>query len=228
VPYWLTLLLALVPVTPTSSSSTVAGIWTFDEPKGERTAVDRGPDGLDARVGKDITTGVVHEGATVYRFPEIPPNSPPAHPEHLVAVPDTASLDPGEGAYAVTIRFRTESSPSNIVQKGQRASGGGYWKIDQDDGRLRCLFLDATGHGVSAYSTSRIADGAWHTATCARTADTVTLDLDGEREATTPGTTGAIANGWPLTIGGKPECDQVWVGCDYFSGDVDFVRVVTG
>ena len=29
----------------------------------------------------------------------------------------------------------------------------------------------------------------------------------------------------PLTIGGKVDCDQVKVTCDYFAGDIDWVRI---
>ncbi|MBI5089945.1 MAG: PKD domain-containing protein, partial [Actinobacteria bacterium] len=35
-------------------------------------------------------------------------------------------------------------------------------------------------------------------------------------------------NNWDLTIGGKPECDQVTVTCDYFTGDIDWVRIEKG
>ncbi len=215
----LALLLALSPGT------TVAGVWPFDEPAEQRTATDLGPDGLDATVGADVDTGVDAAGATAYRFPDVAPNSPPVRPEHLVSIPDAPRLDPDAGVFAVTLRFRTTTAPSNIVQKGQRSSEGGYWKVEQDDGILRCLFMDGERRGVSASSTGRIDDGEWHTATCRRTPDDVTLYVDGVREARVAGTTGTIANTWPLTIGGKPRCDQKWVGCDYFSGDVDFLGV---
>jgi len=135
------------------------------------------------------------------------------------------SLDPGEGPFAVTVRFRTTSSPANVVQKGQRFTAGGYWKVEIEDGRVRCVFLDEHGRGVVLSAPSRVDDGRWHMVTCRRTPGSVAVEIDAERVARAAGETGRIGNDWPMTIGGKPRCDQVRVGCDYFSGDVDFVRI---
>ena len=30
---------------------------------------------------------------------------------------------------------------------------------------------------------------------------------------------------WPLSIGGKTDCDQRDVGCDYYAGDLDWVEI---
>ena len=225
VPSWLSLLIALVPLAPLSDEARLVALWTFDEPAGERTAIDAGPGGLDGDIGEDIETDVVHDHAVAYRFADVAPNSPPVRPEHLVTVADDPSLNPDDVEFTVTVRLRTTSSAGNIVQKGQRESAGGYWKIEHDNGRLRCSFVGVGGRGVSALAMGQVADGDWHSATCRRTADAVTLWVDGVQEARTAGTTGSIANDWPLTVGGKPDCDQAQVGCDYFSGDVDFVKV---
>ena len=53
--------------------------------------------------------------------------------------------------------------------------------------------------------------------TCVRTATAVTLYVDGVFMNRKRGVTGRIDNKQPLTIGGKTECDQVTVTCDYFS-----------
>jgi hypothetical protein len=42
------------------------------------------------------------------------------------------------------------------------------------------------------------------------------------------GVSGNLNNSFPMTIGGKPKCDQVKVTCDYFVGDVDYVRITKG
>ena len=39
------------------------------------------------------------------------------------------------------------------------------------------------------------------------------------------GTTGTIDNGIPMTIGGKINCDQIDITCDYFSGQIDFIKI---
>src|SRR4051812_22371686 len=146
----LALLLALGPASP---GVALAGLWAFDEPAEQRTAADLGPHGLDGTVADGVETGAVEAGATAYRFPDVAPNDPPVRPEHLVTIDDDPSLDPDGGVFVVTLRFRTTSSPSNIAQKGQHSSDGGYWKVEQDDGIVRCLFMDSVGRGVSAYST---------------------------------------------------------------------------
>ncbi len=35
----------------------------------------------------------------------------------------------------------------------------------------------------------------------------------------------ALKRGWPVSIGGKTDCDQIDVGCDYFAGDIDYIAV---
>src|SRR5690349_5699284 len=109
----LALLLALGPASP---GTTISGLWGFDEP----AAVDLGPDGLVATVGAGVESG-----AGAYRFPDVAPNDPPLRPEHLVTIDDSPGLDPDDGVFAVTLRFRTTTSPSNIAQKGQHSSDGG-------------------------------------------------------------------------------------------------------
>jgi hypothetical protein len=39
--------------------------------------------------------------------------------------------------------------------------------------------------------------------------------------------TGSIANTRPITIAGKLNCDQVQTTCDYFAGDLDYVKIET-
>ena len=122
--------LGVVSVASAGSASAVAtttvGLWRMDEAPGAPVAVDRSGTGLHGAIGADVRTGVVHDGATAYRFPAIAPNSGPARPEHLVTVPHSTRLNPGSGDFSVTVRFRTTTSPSNIVQKGQSGVAGGF------------------------------------------------------------------------------------------------------
>ena len=224
--------LGIVSVASAGAASAVAtttvGLWRMDEAPGATVAVDSSGSGLHGAIGADVQTGVVHDGAVGYRFPAIAPNSGPARPEHLVKVPHSTRLNPGSGDFSVTVRFRTTTSPSNIVQKGQSGVPGGFWKFEQDDGQVKCLFRGGNGQQRAAWSVSRIDDGRWHTVTCERTSTSVTMYVDGVRHSRSTGPTGTIANTWGLAIGGKSTCDQVRVGCDYFSGDVDHVRVEKG
>jgi hypothetical protein len=228
------LVLAMGAVSAASAGSaaavatTTVGLWNMDEPAGATTAVDSSGNGVHGTVGSDVQTGVVFDGATAYRFPDIAPNSPPARPQHLVTMPHSALHNPSSGDFTVTVRFRTTRSPSNIVQKGQRGDAGGYWKVEQDNGRARCVFFPGVNRGLSASASKRINDGLWHTVVCERTANSVTIYVDGARYASASGPHGPIANTKGLAIGGKSKCDQLQVGCDYFSGDVDFVRIYKG
>ncbi len=71
-------------------------------------------------------------------------------------------------------------------------------------------------------------DGQWHTIRCERTATKVVMTIDGTKKRTGNGATGAITNTSVMTIGGKVNCDQVKVTCDYFVGDIDYVRIEKG
>ena len=71
-------------------------------------------------------------------------------------------------------------------------------------------------------------DGQWHTVRCERTATKVVMTIDGIKKRTGTGPTGSISNSAPLAIGGKSTCDQIKITCDYFVGDIDFVRIEKG
>jgi hypothetical protein len=167
-------------------------------------------------------------GGTGYRFPYKRPNTPPADPEHLVTIPHNTLLNPGSGNFAVEFRMRTTHSFGNVIQKGQAGSKGGYWKFQQPSGKISCLFRGSAGSSTaSAGSTVRVNDGNWHTVRCERTSSSVTMYIDGQRTGRNTNLTGAIANTRPVTIAGKGNCDQVNITCDYFSGDLDYVKIET-
>ena len=53
------------------------------------------------------------------------------------------------------------------------------------------------------------------------------LSIDGVVIGQTVHATGNISNTLPLTIGGKLNCDNVAITCDYFAGDIDYVTIET-
>jgi hypothetical protein len=211
-----------------ASAATTSGLWNMDEPAGSRTMTDSSGNGLHGTVGSDVRTGVVVAGATGYRFPFILPNKPPPRPEHLVQVPSNPRLNPDRGTYAVTVRYRTTQNFGNILQKGQNGTPGGYWKFEQPNGIVACLFKDSSGRQRAVRSRTALNDGNWHTVTCVRTATSLTLTVDGVRHSRLAAATGTIANANELSIGGKSRCDQSQVTCDYFVGDIDYVRIDKG
>jgi hypothetical protein len=205
-----------------AAGATVLADWRMDEPAGADVMVDSGPWGLDGHLGTSVRPGVVEQGSTAHRFSTVEPDTSPLDPERLDLVAHDGRLDPGSGDYAMTVRLRTTRPQGNVVQKGQAPSTGGYFKIDMDEGRVACLFMGSAG-SVHLRSPASIADGVWHEVRCVRTADEVVLSIDSIVVDRRRGATGTVANTWPVTIAGKSGCNQVSVGCDYFSGDIDRV-----
>jgi hypothetical protein len=54
------------------------------------------------------------------------------------------------------------------------------------------------------------------------------MTIDHRKTRRAIGWTGRIENSKPLSIGGKYNCDQQTVTCDYFVGAIDWVRISTG
>jgi hypothetical protein len=205
----------------------VAHTYEMNEAVGATAMHDDGAPTLDGVIGSEVQVGVVFAGATGYRFPRLAPNTPPAHPAHLVSIPDDPTLDPGEGTYSIQIRYRTTNKFGNLIQKGQSATKGGQIKIQLPKGRPSCYYKGSLGR-VGAGAPAPLSDGAWHTLRCTRTPSAVDFYVDGVRVGHKNGASGLIDNALPMTIGGKPNCDQITVTCDYFGGDVDYVHITKG
>ena len=219
----------LMAVPANAAINRPVAIWEMNEPAGSQVMLDSSGNRLNGVIGASIQEGTaLAGGGTGYRFPYIRPNTPPPDPEHLATVPSDSRLNPGTGDFAVELRMRTTHSFGNVIQKGQAGSKGGYWKFQQPSGKISCLFRGSAGSSTaSAGSTVRVNDGNWHTVRCERTASMVTMVVDGVVTGRNRNATGTIANTRPVTIAGKGTCDQVEVTCDYFSGDIDYVRIET-
>ena len=202
--------------------------WEMNEPAGSTTMLDSSGNGITGAIGAHVQVGMaLSGGGTGYRFPYLKPNTPPADPEHLVVVPHDERLNPGSGALAVEFRMRTTHSFGNIIQKGQSGSPGGYWKFQQPNGKVECLFRGSAGSSTASSGTVRVNDGLWHTVRCERTSSSVVMKVDGVVTGRNFNPTGTIANTKRLSIAGKYSCDQVKVTCDYFVGDLDYVKLQT-
>ncbi|MBM2621334.1 hypothetical protein JIG36_38115 [Actinoplanes sp. LDG1-06] len=208
----------------TASPDYELAYWTMNEPPGSRTMRDVTGHGFDGRIGRDVAVGLRSGDRIAYGFERLEPDTPPTRPGHVVIVPDDDRLDPGDRDYAIGMRLRTRDHFGNIVQKGQATVPGGSFKLQIPNGRVQCWFR---GSRTSLLVTAPkpINDGQWHTVRCERTRDGVTLIVDQRVVASRAGWTGTIANSWPISIGGKTNCDQVDVGCDYFAGDIDYIAV---
>jgi hypothetical protein len=190
---------------------------------------DGSGNGIHGSIGSAVATGVTYDGATGYRWSHTAPNQPPPKPERLIQVDDDR-LNPGTGDYAIEMRFRTTRSFGNMIQKGQSNNRGGYFKWQIPNGKITCLFrgYDDAGNrrqrAVNSGATP-LNDGDWHTVRCERNGTTLTMTVDGRVTGRASGSTGRIANNVPLTIGGKLNCNQDTITCDYFVGDIDYVLI---
>jgi hypothetical protein len=207
-----------------ASADRAVAVWEMNEPAGSRVMRDISGNGLDGTIGSEVGPSTQVAGAVGYHFDRLTPDTPPTHPRHLVTVRDDARLDPGTRDYAVTMRLRTTDYFGNIIQKGQATVGGGSWKLQIPSGHVQCWFRGSAG-SVLVTAPHQINDGRWHVVRCDRTEEGVSVAVDGVRVAGRYGATGRIANDWPLSIGGKTDCDQRVVGCDYYAGDIDYVAI---
>jgi len=217
-------LLVTVAAPSYAGGGTVVASWRLNEPPGASTATDSSGNNLNASVGSDVQTGVNFGKDVGYHFPYISGSSGP-RPEHVLQASDDPRLDPDLATFTVSLRFRSTQTWANLVQKGQSNMTGGYWKVDISAGVLTCLFRDGTGGQATASTRTTINDGYWHTVKCIRTTDSVVMYVDGKWRDTRNNPTGAINNNAPLTIAGKPFCGGS-VQCDYWWGDLDFVRIM--
>jgi len=215
----LALCMAVVALATASSASAVAtrtvGLWNFNEAAGARVAFDSSGFNQRGTVGADVRTG-----GGIYRFPSVTG----VRPQHLVTVPNNARLNPGSSEYAVTVRFRTTRTGINVVQKGQSGTAGGFWKVEVSGGRAICLFRAGNGTQRGIGSSVQVNNGAFHTVRCERNAGSTRVIVDGTVRGSTSGFGSSVSNSSVLAIGGKTSCGGS-VGCDYFVGDIDYVRV---
>jgi hypothetical protein len=214
-------LLGTMFVTPSAgaAATNTLALWNMNETSGS-TLIDSSGHGINGTIGSEVVkNGMWHT------FTYLKPNTPPAHPGHLDTV-TSSQLNPGTRDYAITIKAKWTNTFGNMIQKGQSGTAGGYFKWQAPKGIVQCLFRGSLGNaGVS--SVTPLNDGNWHIITCTRTATQVQMVVDGKVTATLKHATGNISNTKPLTIAGKGNCDQVTVTCDYWVGEMDYVKIQT-
>ncbi len=218
------------PAAHAAANNLVAN-WEMNEGKGATVMADSSGHGLNGTIGSAVQTGYQANGATGYHWAFTSPTKPPPKPERLIIVGNDDRLNPGTGDYAVTMRFRTKKTFGNITQKGQAGSTGGYWKWEIPHGNLKCVFrgvVNGKFKRKALDSPMKLNDNQWHTVRCAREGNQVSMTIDGTTTITKSGSTGSITNTVPLTIGGKSNCDQGHVTCDYFTGEIDWLKIETG
>jgi hypothetical protein len=210
----------------------------FNEPPGSTVAVDTSGRNHHGQIGSHVEMKTeldaldpLAPGTSFADFDRHPPGEGvPYGFDHLVAVPDAAdgSLDPGTEDFTVEFRFRTKEKFGNIMQKGQARTVGGQIKFQIPKGKLSCMFKGSAGRATAGTGALLLNDNQWHTVRCERTSTAVSLYVDGNFVSRKNGATGKIDNKKFWTMGGKYECDAVTVTCDYFAGEIDWVRLSKG
>ena len=248
---WLGIAVAvcLVPlvgsVAPVSAlATTTTALYDMNEAAGNAVLVDSSGNGVNGASGPNVSKGVLIDGATVHSYSRftgdgVTPRSPtmlPVEPERLDTVPHSTLHNPDTQDFAVTVRYRTDKSFGNLVQKGQNGTAGGYFKVELPGGRPTCLFKGVGMQGAVKPPAATpglpdpydLSDNLFHTVKCERLQNRVALWIDGVEVNRKVGPTGNIANTKNLSIAGKSVCDQVLTTCDYFVGDIDWVRIEKG
>jgi hypothetical protein len=153
--------------------------------------------------------------------------------DSVASVRDSATLDPGKANLRVTAKVRFTVSPSasvgdyDLVRKGLAGAAGGDWKMEiyppykNGPGTAYCQFQDSTKKSASIRDSRNLADGAWHTITCVKTASQIQVIVDGTTRSRSVAL-GSISNSSALTIGAKPG------GGDRYLGDMDEVAIAIG
>ncbi len=206
----------------------VEASWEMNEPAEATTMVDSGPNGHDATVDQSgIDTGFCYDGATGYRWLWRDPIAPPASPERVIVIPDHPDLDPLDDIYHGRDPVPDPEQVRQHHPEGPGHQTGGQWKIQNPGGRPSCLYNGSIRRGA-VRAVNPLNDNAWHVLRCVKTPTAVELWVDGVRVGRKNGAVGNIDNNWPMTIGGKSSCNQEKVTCDYFSGEIDYVRLYRG
>ncbi len=141
------------------------------------------------------------------------------------------SLNPGRrllryGA-SVLMTHADLADGANVVQKGYSVGGVSQFKlqVDHRQGHPSCVIAGTRARIYRAEPQINVADGQWHDLECNRTAERLTLLVDGLPQASVPiPKTLSIANVEPLRIGGKGP----GLGNDQFAGEIDNVFVDIG
>jgi hypothetical protein len=148
-----------------------------------------------------------------------------------VTVRHSAYLNPGSLNLRIDLAIKTPptsgSTSQNVLQKGTSSTSGGHYKVEvlrggAANGKPRCTFRGSSANVLVAGPRS-IADNAWHSVSCIKTASSVSIVVDGVT-TTKSGVAGSIANTAVLALGHKPTSR----GSDFFDGYLDAVAISRG
>jgi concanavalin A-like lectin/glucanase superfamily protein len=188
-------------------------LWHMDETKGSTMT-----DSLGSATGKLKGVQIGQPGVLGhgYRFTG----------SSLISVSSKA-LNPGAIPFSINAHVNFTQKPSaivgdyDLVRKGLSATSGGDYKMEIfPGGNAYCYFRGSSG-SAEVSGGGNLADGRWHTITCAKQDNKVVLTVDGKTSSSS-GKVGSISNSASLLIGGQSG------GIDPYSGLMDEVSIDIG
>jgi hypothetical protein len=193
---------------PLAAAATVS-LWHMNETAG--TTMHDSVGGHNGTL-QHVALGQPGFQGTAYGFPGRPA---------IVTIPTSPALNPGAGTFHATVHIRTSTvttdDSADITRKGVSTSSATFWKMElrpnstHTSERVRCYFRGTSGVISVFGSTKNIADGAWHTITCTKTANSASITQDGVTH-TKAGPVGTVSNGTRMTIGAKSTTDDAYQG----------------
>jgi hypothetical protein len=195
---------------PVAGAKGVTSLWHMDELSGT-TMIDSA--GANNGTIKNVLLGQDGFQGKGYAFNGT--NS-------LVEVPSSSDLNPGSGAFTLTVHAKFTGRPPtdtwDLIRKGYSTTSGGDYKLEiKPSGQASCHWRGSSGTATVATGPV-VADGSWHKLQCIRQPASVTLVVD-DSSYPKAVTIGSIANSASLFIGSKGQ------GTDWFQGLLDEVSV---
>jgi len=198
----------------TAASGATTALWHMDETSGT-TMVDSA--GSNDGTLKNVALGQSGFRGKAYSF---------NGSSSVVTIPSAAALNPGSNDLSFTVHVKFTKVPSgdyDLLRKGLSSTAGGDYKMEilrKDSGASGQASCHFTGSNSAATKTAgpNLADGKWHTITCAKTANAIRLMVDGSNYSKSV-SVGSITNSAVLTVGAKSG------GGDWFNGLMDEVSI---
>jgi len=186
----------------TAANSSIAALWHMDETSG---SVMKDSAGSNDGTLHSVQLGQAGSVGLAYGF-----NGSSSY----VSVPSSGALNPGSHDITLTAKVKFSQLPPgggaadyDLVRKGLSTTSGGDYKMEiVSSGKTLCLFR-GSGTQVQLIGGPNLANGAWHTVSCEKTATSVRLLVDGAVKASKTATVGTISNSSPLYVGAKPNDD---------------------
>ncbi len=218
------------PARAGSGIGTVVADWEMNEGSKPTPMIDSSGNKLNGSIGSRVTIHTTTgDGGFGYSFPGVGLRPHPADD-------GARQREAGPGDAAVR---RDDPVQDRCLGAEHRAEGtvravGRLLEAGAARGMAALPLPGRAGHTkaigfVDGPTSLKANDNAWHVVRCERTSTGVRITMDpGQSDSATKfirGTIGNIDNKRPFSIGGKVDCGTADVGCDYFRGQIDWIRV---